>query len=71
MKKITSAVCGLAMTLAVAGASFAQTSAPAATTPAPAAKENGSAMTSKTTKKHVKKAHVKKDAQTTAAPASK
>ncbi|MDP9053053.1 MAG: hypothetical protein M3N93_01930 [Acidobacteriota bacterium] len=57
MKKITSAVLGLSLTLVAAGLSFAQTAAPAATdTTAPVAK------------KHVKK-H-KKAAKSAAAPAA-
>jgi hypothetical protein len=62
MKKLTSAVLGLSLSLAVAGISFAQT-------PAPATKDNGSAMTTAPAKKHSKKSH-KKAANSTATPAA-
>ena len=62
MKKLTSAILGLTLSLAVAGISFAQTPAPA--TSAPAAKDNGSAM-SATAKKKSKKKSSKKAAVTT------
>jgi hypothetical protein len=68
MKKLTSAVFGLALTLAVAGISFAQTPAPATSAPT---KDNGSAMTSAATKKHArKKATSAKKAAPATTPAS-
>jgi hypothetical protein len=64
MKKLTSAILGLTLSLAVAGISFAQTPSP--TTSAPAAKDNAGAM-STTAKKKSKKKAVKKTAVTTPA----
>ena len=64
MKKLTSAILGLTLSLAVAGISFAQTPAPA--TSAPAAKDNGSAV-SAAAKKKSKKKFSKKAAATTPA----
>jgi len=66
MKKLTSAVFGLSLSLAVAGISFAQTPAPATNAPA---KDSGSAMTTAPAKKHSKKSH-KKAANSTATPAA-
>jgi hypothetical protein len=68
MKKLTSALLGLTLSLAVAGISFAQTPAPAPA--APAAKDNGSAMNATTKKKSKKKANHKAAATTPAAPAT-
>lgn len=67
MKKLTSAILGITLSLAVAGISFAQTPAP--TTSAPAAKDNGSAL-SATKKKSKKKASRKVAATAPAAPAT-
>jgi hypothetical protein len=64
MKKLTSAILGLTLSLAVAGISFAQTPAPAAS--APAAKDNGGAVSAAAKKKSKKKSS-KKAAVTTPA----
>jgi hypothetical protein len=66
MKKLTSAILGLTLSLAVAGISFAQTPAP--TTSAPAAKDNGSGVSATAKKKSSKKKSSKKAAA--AAPAA-
>jgi len=65
MKKLTSAVFGLSLSLAVAGISFAQTPAPATSAPA---KDNGSAMTTAPAKKHSTKKSHKKATESTATP---
>lgn len=61
MKKITSAILGLSLTLAAAGISFAQ---------APAAPAASTDSTATTTKKHVKKNKKKAAAGTMATPAA-
>ncbi len=65
MKKLTSAVLGLSLTLAAAGLTFAA-QAPA-TTPAPA--QTGTPATAPAAKKHVKK-QTKKSKPATDAPAA-